>query len=64
MKKPTGKGKVFHINGGGLSQVNAWKQGFNVSEGVPVVEFRPYKPPVHPQQARIDAYAAIPSRFA
>jgi hypothetical protein len=59
--KITRKGVGISIH---TSQVNNWKSGLaNVSEGLPIVEFKPYKPPVHPRQDDMKAYAAIPSRF-
>ena len=63
--KARGKGKVFHINGGGLNKVNSFKMILaNVSEGVPVVPFKPLKIAEHPRAAEMRAYAAIPSRYA
>ncbi len=55
--KAYGKGQGISL--AGITKINTWKQGFNVSEGVPVVEFRPlscWPAHSHPRQAEIDAF--------
>jgi hypothetical protein len=54
--KAYGKGKVFHING--VNNVTL----ANVSEGLPVSNFRPlqsWPARAHPQQERIDAFLSL-----
>lgn len=60
----SGKGKVFHINGGGLNKANALKMLMeSASEGLPIREWKPYKVPqaMLDAQERASAYLRLPS---
>lgn len=62
--KAHGKGKPLDLvpNANSISKLNTWKNGLaNVSEGVPVLEWRPlrsFPAAAHPRQAELDRYRA------
>ena len=62
--KAHGKGQGISINPGGTSIINHYKQQMNATPPVEPREFKPLVVKRHPEQDRIDAFKAIPSRFA
>jgi len=62
--KRTGKGQGISINGGGTSHINRYKMQMTGDEVTPPREFKPLVVKRRPEQDRIDAFNAIPSRFA
>lgn len=64
--KRTGKGLGINItNVNSISSLNKFNMALaNVSEGVPIVPFRPLQVKTHPRSEDMRVYAALPSRFA
>ncbi len=64
MSKAHGKGEGINITSEFQTHVNTWKQGFTDETPLPAPEFKPLAVKPHPRQAEIDAFKAIPSRYA